>query len=186
MTLAELLVALAIGSALLGLVLGIFDSTARLAKSALRQEAVWNEALLIAQAIDKNLDAWIACADLAGGDPAWLLFSSDEIRFYSMADEPKRVRIFSRPDAERVAIETLAIEPDGAEGKIAYLGAHSEIQSRVRFRCAEAFSGLIPQWADSAAGPAAPVLIEYQIDVWDRSSGKPLRAALSGAVAMAP
>ena len=34
MTLAELLVALAIGSALLGLVLGIFDSTARLAKSA--------------------------------------------------------------------------------------------------------------------------------------------------------
>ena len=201
MTLVEVLVVVAVGLLVVGLIVEALIVTNRAADKLTLREGMRQEALLIAQSVEKLTRFRVAPDELAPGAAAGVSeqYSPAELRLCSPVYGGDKERIFQTVSSaggdEKVQCVTMrpagSTEPGKAPAK--RLGASSErFRSDIAFRYASQFEGLEPVWSDQAT--TAPKLIEYTVRVWPNdpkmtgyeqaqdSQGRNLGFRLTGAV----
>lgn len=198
MTLIEMLVSMAIGLVIFGLVLGIYLRMNATTAQALANETMWMEGRSIVQAIDQALRSRVAPSelDLAAGIPGESL-TADEATFLvsdaTYGADIWRVTIANREiDIEegkqwRVVIRRELMQAVGADpvGSESVLGLYKEkTATRVRFFHAYGFaSEFEPDWTRETRPGVAPRLIQYVVSVKDEKDAL-MPLTFTGAVAL--
>lgn len=167
MTLVELMVALAVGGVVFGLLLGAMIETGRRTDRDVERHLMAAEAASLAQAIDRLLSGALAEGD-ASFERDVLTFQSCE-SLGSAAGLAKRIAVGQNEDGPTVVIES------GSEA--VYSSPNRDrIASQVQFRYAREFNGIEAVWNAAAGG--TPRLVEYRVRVWPRRSGSEYEKAV--------
>lgn len=171
-SMVEVLVVTAVGAVVLGLVLDALIQTNRVSDELVLGQQMRQEALVIAQSVEKVVRLRIDPATGAtGGNEKFL---AGEMKTLSMAPAPggqvRALETSVSTDAEngpRVVVRRAA---EGGDAKAGVLGANPDrFRTEIAFRYAEEYDGLEAKWADSAT--SKPLVVEYTIHVWPKRKG---------------
>ena len=205
MTMVELLVSMAVGIAVFGLLLAILDQTTRLSERSIAREALWREAVGAAQTIEQTLRGYASPGDLSIENPEKDVFGAEDAEFYSVGAwagaDVLRMRIGADPDQdvepEGRAVVIISREPVSVEN--AGAGTLEEADRRVVFGSDESYAAirfrfaykigkdLKPDWTEKRKTGKRPRLVEYTVTVSSREApeGMPIMPVqLTGAVAL--
>jgi prepilin-type N-terminal cleavage/methylation domain-containing protein len=173
MTLIEILVVVAIGLLVVGLVLEAMIGTNRATDELTAREGMRQEALLIAQSVEKVARYRVAPTELAPGAAAGVVeqFGPSQLRLCSLAygaDKDHLLQTVASAGGTSQAQHVIMRSSDGAEPDKApakRLGSNADrFKSDIAFRYASEYKDLEPIWSDQAT--STPRLIEYTVRVW--------------------
>lgn len=182
-TLIELIVAMAAGLILFGLVIGILIRTSAATNATVLKESMRQEARLITDAIVKSLKQILPAGELAQGAAAGVThFAENQMQFLSLyaatESQPVQYVIANGQDAttqlNHVVMKSTPIiqEPSApvaeTETGEQVLGIRGEnLESEVRFLYASTFDMLSPQWTVSLEPGMIPRVVEITVIVSD-------------------
>lgn len=174
MTLVEVSVVVAIVAVVLGLILQAMTDTERAVNDLDRGQLLRQEALLIAQAVDKQLRARVAPGDVGAAATAGMdaeKFAADQLRVCTLAAGGVSDKLFATigtvadtDGARRVAIEYGLAGAADKGGRVIPGQNPDKVQSQITFRYLAAPVTGEPQWTDESG--AAPAVVEYTIRLW--------------------
>ena len=171
MTLVEIVVVMAVGVIVLGLLLAIFISTSKGVDKAISKDMLLQEIILVSDQV-KNLLEYCVPSTMLSVDPGVPeIFSANEIRIVSSAKGKVAVHtiknVSENKEGQSVEHTYKSLGENSSETK-EFLGAsHKEVNLSIRFKYADSFDGTEPIWRSSLEKPA---LISFTITAGDARS----------------
>ncbi len=185
-TLIELIVAIAGGLIIFGLILGILIRTTAATDANILKATMRQEGRLITNTIAKSLKQFLPSGELAQAAPTGAThFAENQMQFRSLhmakESQPLQYLITNRRDAKtqlnRVMMESTLLgqsvaspspESETSEQALGVLGLGvGDVESEVRFRYASAFEMLSPQWVVALKPGAVPRVVEITVIIRD-------------------
>jgi len=174
MTLVEISVVVGIVAVVLGLILQAMTDTEGAVNDLERGQLLRQEALLIAQAVEKQVRARLAPADAAealGIAPDAEKFAADQLRICTLAGGDVPEKMFATittatgtDGARRVVIEHGPAASAGNSSRQTPGQHPDKVQAEISFRYLPAPVPAEPKW--SAESASAPAVVEYTIRLW--------------------
>lgn len=162
-TLVEVLVVVAVAVVLLGLVLEALIATNRASDELMLAQEARQEALFIAQKLEKFVRGRIAPTELANGEQE--VFAGNQLAFYSSTFPQGLARLEIQNDPEQ---KCAVVRAQLSNNKTLTLPLRSlderRLRSEVSFRFGMATDKLEAQWLDRVS--TTPQLIGYAVRVW--------------------
>lgn len=180
LTLIEILVVIAVGVMVFGLILEIFISTNRAADKEITRTSMAQEAALIAQQIEQVLKGYRVDLTSQRINPE---FSSERLTCIAISFQPDSLsRIVtlsnqSQDNRTRIVKEAVSLfESTDKTKEMEILGLKEEvIDTTISFEYATQIQDLSPVWRSEISPMESPLLIRYMITVKDgRNRVKPL------------
>jgi len=171
MTLIEIIVAMAVGVIVLGLLLAIFISTSKGVDKAISKNMLLQEITLASDQVKNVLEYHIPAVELSIDSGVTESFSAEEIRIASSAKGKVAAHtiknVFEDKEGQSVEHTYKPLGENGSETKD-FLGVSSkEVNLSIRFKYANSFDGVEPIWRSSLEKPA---LILFTITAEDKKN----------------
>ncbi len=185
-TLIELIVAIAAGLIIFGLILGILIRTSAATDANILKATMRQEGRLITATIVKSLKQFFPVSELAQAAPTGVMhFAENQMQFLSLhmakESQPVQYLITNGRDAKtqlnRVMMERAPLaqkaaspspETQAREQALGILGLGvGNVKSEVRFRYASTFEMLSPQWVVVLKPGAVPRVVEITVIIRD-------------------
>jgi len=181
MTLVEIIIALAAGVMVAGIVLGIFISTTQVSEKSDSRIMLYSEARLIEQQISNILKKRIPDGEiLKEGASGLSSFNQSSLRIFSSTPDLKNftpalitIKTQNSPDGKSQRIVAVEESYDPETGKTSPiterdLGSQFDrVNAKIVFKYASDFNELEPNWTDSGSSGTAVKLVQYSITLVD-------------------
>lgn len=188
-TIIEAVVAVAASTIVLGLLLDAFVESNRQSQDVVENQNARQEALIIAQRVERVLRFRVNAADMATSTSDEVreslvsgaeTFSSESLRVCSLASGMKPERILhtianERQPETRICHAVFRLSPMNGSGETtgttSVIGQHSDrFNTEVTFKYLTNMENLHPTYSDSP-GSSATKLVQYRVRVWPRRDG---------------
>ncbi len=185
-TLIELIVAIAGGLIIFGLILGILIRTSAATDASILKATMRQEGRLITDTVVKSLKQFFPVSELAQAAPTGVThFAENQMQFRSLhmakESQPLQYLITNRRDAKtqlnRVMMERAPLaqkaaspspESEAREQALGILGLGvGDVESEVRFQYASTFEMLSPQWVVALKPGTVPRVVEITVIIRD-------------------